>query len=280
MPAFLQEIFGPLAHSVLVAIRILVIFILFFLALRFIDSALKRLFVYVTHAGAIRTPRLEQRAETLRQSARSVSRTLLSIVLLIAIATELGFWSVIGPALAIGGLASLAIGFGAQSLVKDVISGFFILLEDQYGVGDVVRIGQQDGVVERMTLRVTQLRNLEGNVHVIPNGNIQTVTVLTKDWARAVLDVTVLQKENLDHVFQVMREVGDGLFRDLPKLVLEKPQVLGIERWSEDGITIRAMVKTPPLQQAELLREWRLRLKAAFDREGIEMPQKGIQPKV
>jgi len=280
MPAFLQEIFGPLAHSVLVAIRILVIFILFFLALRFVDSALKRLFTYVTHAGAIRTPRLDQRAETLRQTARSVSRALLWIILLISVGSELGFWSVVTTLAAFGAIASLAVGFGGQSLVKDVISGFFILLEDQYGVGDVVRIGQQDGVVERMTLRVTQLRNLEGNVHVIPNGNIQTVTVLTKDWSRAVLDVTVFQKENLDHVFQVMRDVGDGLFRDLPKLVLEKPQVLGIERWSEDGITIRAMVKTPPLQQAELLREWRWRIKAAFDREGIEMPQKGIQPKV
>src|SRR5262249_554569 len=145
------------------------ILILFALALRFVDSVVKRLFTFVTHAGGARSTRLDQRAETLRYIVRSVCRTLLSIVLLVAIASELEFWSVIRPLLATAGIASLAIGFGAQSLVKDVISGFFILMEDQYGVGDAVRIGGQDGVVERMTLRVTVLRNLEGHVHIIPN---------------------------------------------------------------------------------------------------------------
>ena len=114
------------------------------------------------------------------------------MVVLVTIISELGFD--IGPILASAGIAGLAIGFGAQSLVKDVISGFFILFEDQYGVGDVVKIGDLSGVVERMTLRVTVLRNLEGQVHVIPNGNIHTVTVMTKEWARAVVDVTVSLK--------------------------------------------------------------------------------------
>src|SRR5262249_12930451 len=186
-------------------------FILLFgyLAMRLIDSALRRVRSIVTHGGAIHTARLDQRAETLRQIIRSVCRIALAIVILLTIAPELGIN--IQAMLAGAGIVGLAIGFGAQSLVKDVISGFFVLLEDQYGVGDAVRIGSQDGVVEHMSLRVTVLRNLEGHVHVIPNGNIQTVTVLTKDWSRAVIDVTVGQKEDLNRVMEILRNIASGL---------------------------------------------------------------------
>jgi len=276
MARLLQEMFGSVAVPTLVypLIRIAFILIVGALALRFIDSALKRLRSLVTHGGTIRTTRLDQRAETLRQIVRSVSRSLLGVVLLLWITSELGFK--IDTLLVSAAGVGVAIGFGAQSLVKDVISGFFILLEDQYGVGDVIRIGQQDGVVERMTLRVTVLRNFEGHVHVIPNGTIQTLTVLTKDWARAVIDVTVSQKEDLDRVFEILRRVGAGLVNDMPDRVLEKPQVLGIERLSEEGVTIRSIVKTSPLLQSDVMREWRRRIKDSFDREGIEIPAKVV----
>src|SRR5262249_28448736 len=167
------------------------------------------------------------------------------------------------------GIAGLAVGFGAQSLVKDVISGFFILFEDQYGVGDVVKIGDFSGVVEHMTLRSTVLRNLEGHVHVVPNGNIQNVTVMTKEWARAVLDVVVPHSENLSRVFQVLQNIGMKLAQDWPDRVLEKPTVLGVEKIDDLGITIRCIVKTPPFKQADVVREWRLRVKEEFDRAGI-----------
>jgi moderate conductance mechanosensitive channel len=274
MIGLLREMFGRAAVPALLypLIRIACILLFGVLLMRLIDSALKRVRSIVTHGGAIRTARLDQRAETLRHIVRSVSRIALGIIMVLWIAPELGFK--IEALLAGAGIAGLAIGFGAQSLVKDVISGFFILLEDQYGVGDVVRIGQQDGVVEDMSLRVTRLRNLEGHVHVIPNGNIQTVTVLTKDWSRAVIDVTVSQREDLDRVFELLRRVAASLATDWPDRVLEKPQVLGIERLSDEGVTIRSMVKTPPAQQADVLREWRRRIKDAFDKQGIQIPGK------
>src|SRR6185312_12402186 len=144
-------------------------------------------------ADVIGVARVEQRTETLRHIIRSIAKGILILVVALLIGAELGFN--IGPVLASAGIAGLAVGFGAQSLVKDVISGFFILFEDQFGIGDVVRIGDFAGVVERMTLRATVLRNLEGQVHVVPNGNIQNVTVMTKEWARAVLDLTFPHEE-------------------------------------------------------------------------------------
>jgi small conductance mechanosensitive channel len=176
--------------------------------------------------------------------------------------------------LASAGIVGLAVGFGAQSLVKDVISGFFILFEDQFGVGDVVKIGDFSGVVEKMTLRATVLRNLEGQVYVVPNGNIQHVVVMTKEWARAVLDVTVRHEEPLGKVFDVLQRVGNGLTEDMPGRVLEKPTILGVEKLDDSGVTIRSIVKTPPFKNVDVLREWRRRIIEEFDRAGIRFVQK------
>ena len=127
-----------------------------------------------------------------------------------------------------------------------------------------------------MTLRVTVLRNLEGQVHVIPNGNIHTVTVMTKEWARAVVDVTVSLKEDLSNVFQVISRINARLAQDLPHEILDKPTLLGVEKLNEDGVTIRAIVKTLPLKQADVTREWKRRIKDEFDRAGIEFATKGV----
>ena len=172
MTQFLRDTFGFIYGPVLIPlIRIAGIVCFGLIALRIFDSAIRRLRLLIPATGTIGSHRVEQRAETLRHIVRSVVKGILIVVVLVTISSELGFD--IGPILASAGIAGLAIGFGAQSLVKDVISGFFILFEDQYGVGDVVKIDDLSGVVERMTLRVTVLRNLEGQVHVIPNGNIQ-----------------------------------------------------------------------------------------------------------
>jgi small conductance mechanosensitive channel len=238
---------------------------------RLTDSALKRLHLVVPGEEG-RSTRIEQRAATLRHVMRSAVKIVVIVVLIMTVISELGF-SVAGV-LASVGVASLAIGFGAQTLVKDIISGFFILLEDQYGVGDVVRIGEDSGVVEHMTLRITVLRNLEGEVHIIPNGSIQSVTVMTKDWARAVVDVTVAYKEDLNRVFQVLENVALRLAKDWPDRVIERPSILGIEKLSADGVAIRSVAKTPPMKQWEVVREWRRRVKEEFDRQGIEFPQR------
>jgi moderate conductance mechanosensitive channel len=275
MTQFLRDTFGFIWGPVLIPlIRIAGILSVGFITLKIVDTALGRLRSLIPTHDSLASHRVEQRAETLRLIVRSVVKGLLLVVVMVTIISELGFD--IGPILASAGIAGLAIGFGAQSLVKDVISGFFILFEDQYGVGDVVKIGELSGVVERMTLRATVLRNLEGQVHVIPNGNIQMVTVMTKEWARAVVDVTVSLKEDLSNVFQVLNRVSQRLAQDLPHDILDKPTLLGVERLDDTGVTIRAIVKTPPLKQADVTREWRRRIKDEFDRAGIEFATKSV----
>src|SRR5262249_8628462 len=227
MLQLLRQTYGPLFYAPIVsaALRIGAILILGYVTLRLIDSALNRLRLIIPTADILRA---EQRTETLRHIIRSISKIILILVVVLTISSELGFN--IGPVLASAGIVGLAVGFGAQSLVKDVISGFFILFEDQFSIGDVVKIGDFTGVVERMTLRATALRNLEGQVYVVPNGNIQNIVVMTKGWARAVLDVTVSHKEQLAHVFDVLQRVGARLAQDWPDRIMEQPEVLGVEK--------------------------------------------------
>jgi small conductance mechanosensitive channel len=273
MQEFLQSRFGVIfSRFLFLVFDALAILIIGIIVLRLVDSALKRVKSIVPPSDLAGARRVEQRAETLRQIVRSVGKVFLGAVLMLIVANDVGIQT--GPLLASAGIVGLAIGFGAQSLVKDVIAGFFIILEDQYGVGDVVRIGTQDGTVEEMTLRVTVLRNFEGQVHIIPNGNIQNVTVLTKDWSRAVIDLPVSHKEDLGRVNNILTRINEKLASDMPDKVFDKPQILGIERLTEEGVTLRLAVKTPPGKQGDVLHEWRKRIKEAFQREGIEMPQR------
>src|SRR5215475_5168403 len=254
------------------AVRIGVILVLGYVTLRLIDSVLNRLRLLVP---AAEIARVEQKTETLRHIIRNICKIILLVVLTLTIGSEFGIN--IGPVLASAGIAGLAVGFGAQSLVKDVISGFFILFEDQFSIGDVVKVGDFAGVVERMTLRVTVLRNLEGQVYIVPNGNIQHVTVMTKEWARAVLDVTVSHKQELSKVFDTLKAVGTQLARDWPDRALDQPAVLGIERLDDSGVTIRSIVKTPAFKKDDVLREWRRRAKEEFGRAAIEFTDKSSQ---
>jgi moderate conductance mechanosensitive channel len=266
MPEFLKQNFSP--AGVILVFQITATLIGGFIAVRFVDSALKRLKLLIPHSDALGITRAEQRGETLRHIIRSVTRVVVVVVVILTITSQLGFN--IAPLIFSASIIGVAIGFGAQSVVKDLIAGFFILLEDQFGVGDVIRIEKYSGVVERMTLRATVLRNLEGQVHVIPNGTIQGVTVLTKEWARAVVDVTVSYEEDLQKVFRVLQSVADGLHADWRDRVVEKPTLLGVEQLGQHGVTLRCFAKTPPMKQWEVMREWRRRIKDEFDRQGIE----------
>src|SRR3989441_7477473 len=235
MPQLLAEILGRLyAPTLIPAFRIGWVLIAGYIILKLIDAALSRLRLLIPSSDVLGVARVEQRTATLRQIIRSVTKAILILVVVLTISSELGFN--IAPILASAGIAGLAVGFGAQSLVKDVISGFFILFEDQFGVGDVVKIGDFSGVVERMTLRSTVLRNLEGQVHVVPNGNIQNVTVMTKEWARAVLDITVPHNQELARVFEVLQGIGSRLAKDWPDRVLEQPMILGVEKLDDSGV--------------------------------------------
>ena len=214
----------------------------------------------------------EQRTRTLVSLLRSVGRVVIWVVTLFMVLGALGLQ--LGPLLAGAGVIGLAVSFGAQSLVKDVISGLFILIENQFGVGDEVKLDGVSGTVERMTLRVVVLRDVFGVVHIVPNGEIKTVSNLTRGWSRVVLDVVVAYQEDPDEVMRVMLDEGRKLWED-PKwrpLILEEALVPGVESFGEKGITIRMLVKTLPLKQGDVARELRRRLKQRFTAEGIEVP--------
>lgn len=268
MADLLREIYGPYAPLLFSALRIVGILILGYVILRLIDSTLNRLRLLIPPSDSGGVARIEQRTETLRHIIRSICKAIIILVLALMISSELGFN--IGPVLASAGILGLAVGFGAQSLVKDMISGFFILFEDQFGIGDQVKIGDFSGVVERMSLRATVLRNLEGQVYVVPNGNIQNVTVMTKEWARAVLDISVPHNQDLSKVFEILKTTGLHLAKDWPDRLLDEPTVLGVEKLDDFGVTVRAIVKTPPFKNADVLREWKRRVQEEFVRAGIE----------
>lgn len=213
-----------------------------------------------------------KRARTLSNLINKIFR---AIILVIALMTMLGVLGIqIGPILATAGVASLAVGFAAQSMIKDVINGFFIILWDQIRVGDVISIAGQSGLVESVSLKMTVLRDLEGNVHFIPNGIIDIVTNFTKDFSRFVFDIGVSYFEDVDRVMEVMKKVDEEM-RAEPKwaeLILAPLEVLGLDRFENSAVVIRARTTTKPLQQWQVAREFNRRLKIAFDREGISIP--------
>lgn len=214
----------------------------------------------------------EQRARTLLSLMRSVGVVLIILATIVMMLGALGVN--VGPLLAGAGVIGLAFSFGAQSLVKDVITGLFMLFENQFGVGDVIRIEGVSGAVESITLRVVTLRDVHGVVHIVPNGEIKKVSNLTRTWARAVLDVGVAYREDPDRVMGVLRDIGRELYEDpqWKPLMVEPVEVPGIEMFGDSAISIRVMAKTLPLKQWDVARELRRRIKLRFDREGIEIP--------
>ena len=215
------------------------------------------------------------RIDTLRGVLASALRVMIVVATFVAVLSELG---VNVTALLAGvSILGLAISFGAQSLVKDVITGFFILLEDQYGVGDVVRVNGPGGLaggVEAVSLRTTVLRDLEGTAHVIPNGEIKTVSVLSKDWARAVADIDVPYDVNLDQMFGLLTQVANALHDD-PEWndkFLEPPEILGVQALTPTAVTLRVLMKVQPKEQWPVSREFRRRMKNALDKAGLRVP--------
>lgn len=214
----------------------------------------------------------EQRARTLASLLNNIAAVIIGVVGLLTILTIMGLK--IAPILATAGIAGLAISFGAQSLVKDVINGIFILIEGHFGIGDVIRVGDIAGQVEKMTLRATMLRDVEGIAHILPNGEITRVSNLTKAWSRSMLDIRVSYKEDVDHVIDVLRQIGDEIAADPDwgPLIIDQPETLGVQNLTESAVVIRMVTKTLPLKQWEVGRELRRRIKNRFDQEKIEIP--------
>ncbi|HPA90728.1 MAG TPA: mechanosensitive ion channel family protein [Quisquiliibacterium sp.] len=213
-----------------------------------------------------------KRAETLGRVFRYLVAVVVSLVAGMLVLSELGVS--VAPILGAAGVAGLAVGFGAQSLVKDFFTGFFLLLENQIRQGDVVRLGNHSGLVEEITLRYVQLRDYDGNVHFVPNGQISTVVNMSRGFAQAVVDVGVGYGEDLDQVMDVMRETGAALRADVAfaDRILGDLEIAGVERWADSAVMLRARFRTLPLEQWTVRREFLLRLKRAFDAHGIEIP--------
>jgi moderate conductance mechanosensitive channel len=214
----------------------------------------------------------EKRLKTLGNLLRRVALIFVLLISIMMILREVGMD--IAPIIAGAGIVGLAVGFGAQNLVRDIISGFFILMENQIRVGDIGIINGTGGLVEEINLRTIVIRDLEGTVHIFPNGTIETLSNRSKGWSRYVVDVGVAYKENVDDVMKVLNEIGDGLSKDesFGPLILEPLQILGVDDFGDSEVTIKCMIKTLPLKQWDVGRELRRRIKNTFDEKGIEIP--------
>jgi len=252
-------------------IPIVLIVIVAWVARRMLKIAISRFEKSLEQKGVV-TSEHEKRAKTLSGIISTSISVIIYTAALMMIITECGIN--IGPLLAGAGIAGLAIGFGAQSLVKDVISGFFLIMEDQIRVGDVANVAGIGGLVEAINLRTTRLRDLEGKVHIIPNGSIEVATNFTKDWSRALIEIGVAYKENVDNVINVLKDVGEELRNDpaFKEIILEPMTVLGLDSFGDSSVNIRLYFKTLPSKQWEVSREFRKRVKKAFDEKGIEIP--------
>jgi len=217
------------------------------------------------------TTEAERRADTLASVLNHLAWVLVAAFFVLSTLQEFGVN--VGPLVAGAGIAGVALGFGAQSLVKDWIAGFFLLMENQFGVGDIISVdSSHTGTVERMTLRVTQIRDSEGKAHYLPNGSIIQVVVLSKDFARAQVDIEVAFDADIDGVMALLGQVGAGLAEDWKDRVLEPTQVLGVEAIGLNGISLRTLTKVAPGKQWEVARELRRRYLLALRKEGIAVP--------
>ena len=249
--------------------RILVILIIMFIAIKVARMLTVRL---LAKREEDKDEEFIKRTETVGSVITSLLTITILIVALVMILGEFGIS--IGPILAAAGIVGVALGFGAQHLVKDIISGFFILLDDQIRVNDVVQIADKGGLVEKVGLRMTILRDLAGNVHYVRNGEINVITNMTKDYSRYVFEIGVAYREDVDEVMDVVKEIDEEMRND-PKFaddILEPIEILGLDQFADSAIVIKARTKTKPIKQWAVGREFNRRLKKRFDEKDIEIP--------
>jgi small conductance mechanosensitive channel len=242
--------------------------LLFFL----LTLALRRFERLITKKDAIREDALTLRMKTLIKLLRWLGNIIIVALVIYMVLDNFGFN--MAPLLAGAGIVGLAFGFGGQYLIRDLINGLFILIEDQYRVNDVVKINEYGGLVEDINLRITTMRDLEGRVIIIPNGEIKIVVNYTKEYAQALFDIGVAYKENVDRVMDVIRQVGKEMRQDpyFGRLILADLEMFGVDDFGSSQVTIKFRIKTLPIKQWEVAREFRRRLKNRFDELGIEIP--------
>jgi small conductance mechanosensitive channel len=251
-------------------LRVLAIVVAAWLAIALLQRGIRRLRERI--ASRLDDREAVLRAATLGRVLRYVVAVVVSLLAGMLVLSELGVS--VAPILGAAGVVGLAVGFGAQSLVKDYFTGLFLLLEDQIHQGDVVRLGEHAGLVEEMTLRYVRLRDYDGHVHFVPNGQIAAVVNLSRGHAQAVIDAGVAYGTELQHAMDVMSQTAQCMRDDVvfgPK-ILAAFEMVGVERWDDSAVVLRGRFKVAPLEQWSVRREYLRRLKAAFDAAGIEIP--------
>ena len=255
--------------------RILLILVLVWVLSRVIRTMLKRLehaLVAKGHAEGEVPTEAAKRAETLVKLLRQGVVIVMWVMAILLILRQLGVD--VGPILASAGIVGVAVGFGAQNLVRDVISGFFFILENQVRVGDVAIVNGTGGLVERINFRTIVLRDLAGVVHVFPNGTVSTLSNMTNEWSAYVFDIGVAYKENTDQVVSIIQKVGEELKNDPVQgpLMLDAPEIFGVDKFDNSAVIIKGRIRTKPIRQWQVGREFLRRVKIAFDASNIEIP--------
>ncbi len=253
-------------------LSILLIVVIAFLILRLMRSVIRRTIQHLVERGAESNRELTLKINTLSTVVESLLRLIVVVVAGMMVLSNLGID--IAPLLASAGVVGIAIGLGAQSLIRDFIGGFLILLEDQFGVGDVITVNGYTGTVEHVSLRRTGLRQLNGSFAIVPNGDVRSVQNLTKDWSRALVDVDISYDDDVDHAIEVLTNLLDGIEYDpvLGDAILEPANILGVQALGPYQVTIRLMVKTVPMQQWRVQRELLRRIKGALNASGVTIP--------
>lgn len=266
----LQIYLGEWRELATIALHIAIILGLSWLAMRLSRRLIVRLRFHLQHD--VDDHEHIKRLDTLGRVFRYVTTVIITLTGGMLILSVVGIS--IAPILATAGVLGIAVGFGAQSLVKDYFNGFFLLLEDQIRQGDVVEVAGKGGLVEEMTLRYIRLRDYEGSVHIIPNGIVGTVTNRSRGYAYAVVDVGVAYREDIDEVYAVMRAVAAELRADpdMVSKIVDDIEIAGVDQWGDSAVVIRCRFKVMPLEQWGVRRNFLHRLKKAFDAAGIEIP--------
>lgn len=270
---FIEEI--SWSTIITTSFRMVIIFIIAWVTTWLLKSALQRFELRLVGKATERgesSLESRKRIETIVRLLKQAGLLAIWITFFLIMLREIGVE--VGPLLASAGIVGLAIGFGAQNLVRDVISGFFIILENQIRVGDVAVINGTGGLVEAINFRTTVLRDLAGIVHFFPNGTITTLSNMTTEWSAYVFDIGVAYKENTDEVTKVIREVADSMMADekMKHLILEPPEIFGVDKLDNSAVIIKGRIKTLPIQQWTVGREFLRRIKLSFDERNIEIP--------
>jgi moderate conductance mechanosensitive channel len=262
-------------NVIFTTLQIFLILIVTWVVLAIVKLALRRLEQRLLHRGQAEGEVPSESAKRVETLTRLLRQGIIIVVWVIAGLVVLREFGIdIGPILASAGVVGLAVGFGAQNLVRDVISGFFIILENQVRVGDVAVVNGTGGLVERINFRTIVLRDLSGSVHVFPNGTITTLSNMTRDWSAYVFDIGIAYKEDTDKVIEVIRELGQELKSDahFGPLMVDDMEIFGLDNFADSAVVIKGRIKTKPIKQWEVGREFQRRLKKTFDAKGIEIP--------